>query len=705
MPDAIPLTTPAPTPVALSLATPLGELGWLPVPRVRALERFGLLTVEDLLLHFPHRHEDRRQFDAFPREAGIEAVCVCGRVTGVSTRRFGRRKMVEVTLEEEGGHALSARLTLRWFNLHYITKMIATGHRVVVYGKPKRSGKRIVMDHPEFEVLEEEDADAHSVHLRRIVPIHPATEGISTRLLRGWIDRLLRELAPSAPLPHPLPHELTGLPYFDALRTFHFPENWEALHSARRELVLAEFFEIQLFIARRRSLHQSQPGAAHCGKGDWLAAFLKQLPFPLTQAQKRALNEIRFDLRSTRPMNRLLHGDVGSGKTVVALGAMLLAAEAGFQTALMAPTQILAEQHYLNFRRWLEPLGIRLALRTGSRKTGNSLPLFDATPGEGGQPQIVVGTHALLYEGAGLSQPGLIVIDEQHKFGVLQRNALMQGETTPDLLVMTATPIPRSLTMTLYGDLDLSVLDERPAHRGEIVTAARRADKLPEIIAFIRKQLERGRQAFIVYPLIDASARLEAKAAVDEFAKWEAAFAPFRCELLHGRLSSEAKEAAMERFRTNQSQLLIATTVVEVGIDVPNANIMLIENAERFGLAQLHQLRGRIGRGTHRSYCILIHAAETPEAEEKMATLEATTDGFLIAEADLRLRGPGDLLGANQSGRLPTRLGNLLSDADLMALARNAATTLFVADPELKKPENRPFRDLLSRREALPGAG
>ncbi|HWL54357.1 MAG TPA: ATP-dependent DNA helicase RecG [Chthoniobacteraceae bacterium] len=690
---------------ALSLATPLGELGWLPPPRVRAMERLGLLRVEDLLLHFPRRHEDRRRFDAFPREAGTEAVCVCGRVIGVSTRRFGPRKMVEVTLEEEGGHALSSRIVCRWFNLHYITKWIATGNRIVVYGKPKRSGKRILIDHPEFEVLEEEDAQSQSVHLQRIVPIHPATEGLTPRLLRSWIDRLLSELAPSAPLPHPLPPQLAGIPYFEALRTYHFPENWEALHSARRELVLAEFFEIQLSIAQRRAHHQAQPGAAHCGRGDLLAAFLKQLPFPLTQAQQRALNDIRFDLRSTRPMNRLLHGDVGSGKTVVALGAMLLAAEAGFQTALMAPTQILAEQHYLNFRRWLEPLGVSLALRTGSRKSESALPLFEGAGGHGERPRIVVGTHALLYEGAGLERPGLVVIDEQHKFGVLQRSALMQGEVTPDLLVMTATPIPRSLTMTLYGDLDLSVLDERPAHRGEIVTAARRADKLPDAIAFIRKHLERGRQAFIVYPLIDASERLEAKAAVDEFAKWEAAFAPFRCELLHGRLGAEEKEAVMERFRTNQSQLLVATTVIEVGIDVPNANIMLIENAERFGLAQLHQLRGRIGRGTHRSYCILIHAAETPEAEEKMATLEATSDGFLIAEADLRLRGPGDLLGTSQSGRLPTRLGNLFADADLMALARNAATALFVADPELKKPENRPFRDLLSRRKAWLGGG
>jgi len=418
-------------------------------------------------------------------------------------------------------------------------------------------------------------------------------------------------------------------------------------------------------------------------------------------------------------MNRILHGDVGSGKTVVALSAMLLAVEAGFQAAIMAPTQILAEQHYLNFKRWLEPLGVRIALRTGSRKEETSLPLFDeqawsaalldddhARRAEllkrsGDEPQILVGTHALLYEGVSFTRLGLAIIDEQHKFGVLQRAALIKQPVIPDVLVMTATPIPRTLTMTLFGDLDVSTLDELPANRGKIITAARDESKLPDAIEFIKKHLAAGRQAYVVYPLIDESAKLEAKAAAAEFEKWGRVFAPHRCELLHGRIPPEEKDAIMERFRKNQSQVLVATTVIEVGIDVPNATIMLIENAERFGLAQLHQLRGRVGRGSHKSYCILIHAADTPEGLEKMKTLEATANGFEIAEADLRLRGPGDILGTDQSGLPPLKIGDVLADTDLMQLARTTAQSLFADDPELAKPENLRFRKLLAEKRKL----
>jgi len=397
---------------------------------------------------------------------------------------------------------------------------------------------------------------------------------------------------------------------------------------------------------------------------------------------------------------------------------MLLAVEAGYQAAIMAPTQILAEQHYLNFKRWLEPLGVRIALRTGSRKEETALPLFDeqawnaavrdddhARRAEllqrGSEPQILVGTHALLYEGVSFSRLGLAIIDEQHKFGVLQRAALIRQPVLPDVLVMTATPIPRTLTMTLFGDLDVSTLDELPANRGKIITAARDASKLPDAIEFIKKHLAAGRQAYVVYPLIDESAKLEAKAAAAEFEKWGPVFAPHRCELLHGRIPPEEKDAIMERFRKNESQVLVATTVIEVGIDVPNATIMLIENAERFGLAQLHQLRGRVGRGSHKSYCILIHAADTPEGLEKMKTLEATANGFEIAEADLRLRGPGDILGTDQSGLPPLKIGDVLADTDLMQLARTTAQRLFASDPELAKPENLRFRKLLAEKRKL----
>ncbi len=389
-------------------------------------------------------------------------------------------------------------------------------------------------------------------------------------------------------------------------------------------------------------------------------------------------------------MNRLLHGDVGSGKTLVALSAMLLTVEAGYQAALMAPTQILAEQHYLTFKQLLDPLGIGIALRTGSRKEETSaLPLFARLEGGQAEPQIFVGTHALLYEGAGINRLGLAIIDEQHKFGVMQRARLRDQGVAPDVLVMTATPIPRTLTMTVYGDLDVSTLDELPANRGKIITGARPDSKLPDAVKFIREHLEAGRQAYIVYPLIDGSEKLEAKAAAAEFEKWQQFLLPMKCELLHGRIPPEEKEAIMQRFRRGESKALIATTVIEVGIDVPNATIMLIENAERFGLAQLHQLRGRIGRGVHKSYCILLSSkTEEPEAQEKLRILSETRDGFEIAEADLRLRGPGDLLGTAQSGLPPLKLGNLFADAALMRLARQQACEVFAIDPTLALPEN-----------------
>ncbi len=702
------------------LDTPLKNLEWFPPQRARALERFGLRTVEDLLTHYPRRYEDRREFDRFPHDETEKPVCICGQVIKTASRRFkGWRFMFDATIQETSPdgepNMLSPQIICRWYNVHFVRKMIATGMRLVVYGRPRRRGRQMVIEHPEFEVVEP-DAEEASIHLRRITPVHPATEGITPRMLRAWIHRLLAVLPD---VPSPLPAGMAGMPYADALRAAHFPEDWEALHAARRDLVLAEFFQMQLFICARRAEVVLQPGQAHCGAGRLLEAFQNELPFPLTGAQHRAVAEIRGDLASPRPMNRLLHGDVGSGKTVVALSAMLLAVEAGFQAALMAPTQILAEQHYLNFKKWLEPLGVRIALRTGSRKeeTG-AMPLFDdqawsaavregdeaqraelIQKGAGSEPQIIVGTHALLYEGAPLANLGLAVIDEQHKFGVLQRAALTKRTPVPDVLVMTATPIPRTLTMTLFGDLDVSTLDELPANRGKIITAARDGTKLPDAIAFIKDHLARGRQAYVVYPLIDESAKLEAKAAAAEFEKWREVFAPLRCELLHGRIPPEEKDAIMGRFRRNESQVLVATTVIEVGIDVPNANIMLIENAERFGLAQLHQLRGRVGRGTHKSYCILIHALAddlTPEGKDKMATLEATSNGFEIAEADLRLRGPGDILGTDQSGLPPLKIGDVLGDTDLMQTARETAQRLFAADPQLALPENQRFRKRLA---------
>jgi ATP-dependent DNA helicase RecG len=590
--------------------------------------------------------------------------------------------------------------------LHYIQKMIATGQRLIVFGKPRLRGKRICMDHPEFEVVESDDE--MSIHFRRITPIYPATEGISQRLLRSFIYRLLNEL-PDEPLETLLPDELAGGDRPGAIRAIHFPEDWESLSAAREHLVLSEFFAMQMRIASRRAESRVRSGVAHCAQGKLLEKFLRALPFDLTNAQKRVIAEIRRDLASDHPMNRLLQGDVGSGKTVVAVAAMLLAVEGGFQAAFMAPTQILAEQHYAVLRRWLEPLGIRLSIRTAARQEESGpLPLFGATSTRDAcatqnepsrTPHVIVGTHALLYEKVPFSNLGLVVIDEQHKFGVAQRARLTSREPAPDVLVMTATPIPRTLTMTIYGDLDVSMIDEMPRNRGQIVTAVRNVSKLPEVLMFLRDQLEAGRQLYVVYPLIDESEKLDAKAASAEYERWRERLHPFACELLHGRIAAPEKQQIMERFRHGKTRGLISTTVIEVGVDVPNATVMIVENAERFGLAQLHQLRGRIGRGEHKSYCLLLTDDESIETAAKLSVLEKISNGFEVAEADWDLRGPGDLLGTAQSGLPALKIGNLKEDAQLMRRARGAAMSIFAADPRLESLENQRFRDLIVEQE------
>ena len=667
----------------------LEELEWIPRPKLLALRRLGIETAEDLLTHYPRRYEDRHQFPEFPREESDKPICLCGEVTKTQLRRFGGwKKIFEATIQEPNANALSQPLVCRWFNLHYVQKMIATGQQLVVFGKPRLRGKRICMEHPEFEVIENDEE--MSIHFRRITPIYPATEGLSQRLLRSIIHRLLSELS-DEPLETLAPVGLIPGERRQAIRTIHFPESWEARDAAREHLVLSEFFAMQLLIASRRAESSARPGVAHCGPGELLEKFLRALPFEMTAAQTKVIAEIRRNLAEKQPMNRLLQGDVGSGKTVVAIAAILLVVEAGFQAAFMAPTQILAEQHYAVLRRWLEPLGVRLSIRTAARQEESFLPLVAGDE----NPNVIIGTHALLYDNVSFSNLGLVVIDEQHKFGVAQRARLTGREPAPDVLVMTATPIPRTLTMTVYGDLDVSIIDEMPRNRGKIVTAARDESKLGEVLGFLRKQLEAGRQAYIIYPLIDESEKLDVKAAAAEFELWRERLHPFRCELLHGRIPAPEKQEIMERFRRGETKALISTTVIEVGVDVPNAAVMLIENAERFGLAQLHQLRGRIGRGEHKSYCILLTVDQSAETAAKLAVLEKTINGFEVAEADWNLRGPGDLLGTAQSGLPALKIGNLIRDAHLMRQARTAAMSIFDTDPCLELPENQRFRHLI----------
>lgn len=686
---------------ALQLTTPLQDLHLPGLERksLNALENLAIKTVGDLISHFPRRYEDRTRFDGFPNQPGSENVCLRGTVTDTSTRFAGRRRFFEMRVEDLDA-ALTAVITCRWFNMPFMSRVFAADQVVVLYGKPKLSGRRLVMDHPEYEIIDDDFGDElSSPHVERITPIYPLSSGISQLVLRASVFQIL-ELLFDETLTDRLPQStVQGWCRARAIRTAHFPDNMEELKAARRYLALEEFTALQLKVLKQRRDYEGRGGKVHCGSGDLLEKFLQALPFEATGAQQRSIAEIRADLASGSPMNRLLQGDVGSGKTLVAVAAMLLVVEDGYQAALMAPTQILAEQHYLVLQQWLEPLGIRVGLRTAARKEDGFLPLMSG----GGEAQILIGTHALISNQSELTNLGLAVIDEQHKFGVAQRGKLIQQGEMPDVLVMTATPIPRTLTLTVYGDLDVSVVDEMPAGRGSIVTGVRDLKKTREAADFVREHLEKGRQVYIVYPLIEESDKLKSLAATVEFEKWEKCFKGFRCGLLHGRLSGEEKKQVMGDFRSGEIQVLISTTVIEVGVDVPNANMMLVFNAERFGLAQLHQLRGRIGRGKHKSYCILmVDLKKAKESADKLKVLEETRDGFRIAEEDLKLRGPGEVLGTAQSGLPDLKMGDLVTDVDLVREARELAGKILENDPKLKNPQNRQLIEMMNRSSEEP---
>ena len=653
----------------------LATLAQLPPKDVAALAAAGLTTPAAVLEHLPRRYEDRRRFDAFPNQPTAQPVCLRGTVIDAALRGFGqgRRFYEAIVMDGAGGIFGSGKVTCRWYNMPFIHKLLATGHEVILFGKVKDGNGRLVIDHPEFEVLREDDESA-PIHLERIVPIYKNLPGLAQRRLREIIHLLLQQTDPGTLAS--IRDVQSATPRYQALCDVHFPPTLEQAQAARRRFALEEFFAQQLNVVWRRARYHEQPGRVLGTRTTLLKRFYTGLPFDLTDAQKRSIREIVADLREARPMHRLLQGDVGSGKTFVAMAAMLLAIDSGCQAALMAPTQILAEQHYLTFRRWLEPLDVRVALRTANRDEANHLPLA-------GDAQIIIGTHALLYESVAFRDLGLVVIDEQHKFGVAQRAALVSQGLLPDVLVMTATPIPRTLTMTLYGDLDVSVLDEKPPGRGKIITAVRIAPKQTDVTKFIKQQIAGGRQAYLVYPLVDESESLKAESAIEAYAKWQKRLPGCQVGLLHGKLKPEDKEAVMSRFRSGEIAALVATTVIEVGVDVANASVMVLHHAERFGLAQIHQLRGRIGRGAHKGWCILLTDGKHPEGLEKLKILEQTADGFEIAEADLRLRGPGDVLGTAQSGLADLRFSDFLADTALLREARALADAAIATDPDL----------------------
>lgn len=634
---------------------------------VEALRVAGIERIAELIEWLPKRYEDRRRFDAFPAQAGGGSVCLRGLVIDTQRKGFGGKGFYEAVVEDHAGGGF-AQVTCRWFKMPFLHKIIAVGHEVVLYGKPKESGGKVLIDHPEFEVVSEE---GRSVHLERIVPIYKNVSGVPQRRLREVIFKALEVVEGDSLIS--LYDIDPSYPRIKVFREAHFPEELKESDAARRYFAKEEFFLQQLRVVWRRARHADLSGRILGKRTGLLTEFYNSLPFDLTDAQKRSVKEIIRDMRVQRPMNRLLQGDVGSGKTFVAMCAMLLAVDSGCQAVLMAPTQILAEQHHLTFSKWLSPLGIKVGLATADRRED-----VMAAP-------IIVGTHALLYDKVDFDDLGLIVIDEQHKFGVAQRGKLIRRGVMPDVLVMTATPIPRTLTLTIYGDLDVSILDELPAGRGKIISGVRVKPKITELTNFITGQLEKGRQAYLVYPLVNESKSVKAGSAVEEHLKWQKRFKHFEVELLHGKIPSEEKEAVMTRFRDGKTEVLVSTTVIEVGVDVPNANVMVIFNAERFGLAQLHQLRGRIGRGEHKSYCVLVTDGKNSEALEKLNILAGTVDGFKIAEEDLRLRGPGEVLGTLQSGTGCLRFVEFLSDTSIIREVREVAEELLRNDPSLKK--------------------
>jgi ATP-dependent DNA helicase RecG len=651
------------------LAAPVATVWGVGEERAKLLARLDIFTVEDLLLHKPRRYEDRRKFLPIRDLKPGEPATVRGKIIASGIKRFrgGSRSMFECVVEDD-----TARLYLRWWQAQsWMPDWYAVGREFLIYGKLDNDKKPRVFTHPETEYFE--PGDDEFIHVNRIVPIHPLTEGLTARVMRQLMWRALEKFGNDVPEPEIKLDLKTNPARANAVRMIHFPAELTDVEIARQRLALDEFVELQFQIQARRKKFEANAKALACsGDNRLMKPFLAGLGFKLTDAQTGVLREIRADLGGQHPMRRLLQGDVGSGKTAVAACAALMALESGFNVALMAPTEILAEQHCRNFSKWFEPLGISVQMQTGSRKeVQGSRGQGSGTTGASQSQILFIGTHALLTGGFDLPRLGLVIIDEQHKFGVTQRETLVRKGNYPHLLVMTATPIPRTLGLTLYGDLDLSTIDQMPGGRGSIKTFVRSTEKLPKVFDFIREKLAAGRQAYIVYPRVEvADTDKDIKAVTKEFENVQRALNGFQAGLLHGRIKPVDKEKTMADFRANKIQALVATSLIEVGVDVPNASVMLIENAEHFGLAQLHQLRGRIGRGAHESFCILISDAENREARARLKILEESNDGFKIAEADLKLRGPGELLGQQQSGSMKLRFGNLAEDLNLIRQAR-----------------------------------
>jgi ATP-dependent DNA helicase RecG len=685
--------------------------------RAAMLEAKGLKCIDDLLTYAPFRYEDRSNVKPISELAPGEMATVLAEVRSSKVSGFQRRNLglFEATFTDATPSGKPGVLAGKWFHGGYLADVLAPGQKVALFGKVEFDSYShgLTMMHPEFELLSgEEDGDA-SLHTGRVVPIYEAAGKVTTRILRGLLHRILESLSPiDDPLPSHLLRQLKLPDRWSAIRTLHFPapdSDLRLLNAFRSpahfRLIFEEFFWLECGLELKRAKARLNPGIAFDPKRA-RERIIQMLPFKPTGAQKRVLGEIAQDMAEPHPMYRLLQGDVGSGKTLVAAEAAIIAVENGYQAAVLAPTEILATQHYFYFKKLFQKLNYVTVLLTGSNTQREKAQLKKLVAA--GMVQIVVGTHALLEADVEFQKLGLAIVDEQHRFGVEQRQKLMEKGSHPDVLVMTATPIPRTLALTVYGDLDVSVIDEMPPGRKPIVTKHVEQTRIEQVYSFLKQQVDAGRQAYVVYPVIEESETQAMKAAEKMHDHLSRLVYPgLTVGLLHGKLTPHEKEIAMEKFQRGEIQILVATTVIEVGVDVPNATVMLIEQAERFGLAQMHQLRGRVGRGAEQSYCILVTDKLTPTSRERIRTMVESNDGFYIAEMDMKLRGPGEFFGTKQSGLPALRIGNILRDADILEVARNEAAA-FVAHPPAEDDLRRAvayIRDHWQRRYGLVQVG
>lgn len=663
--------------------------------RLEALQASGIERPEDLLLLFPRRYIDKSHIVpiAMLGETG-EPVTVVGKVVSTNVTGFRRSKRLEVVIRDQTG-AMKAVFFKGW---KYFITQFKEEEWVALYGKAKQFGRSMSMAHPEVDPIQDpEDLQKFET----LIPIYPGNKHfskayISNPLIKSWADQLLKSAEVTEFLPAHILQRHSFPERGKAFQTIHQPRSRDEAGKALLRFKYEEFFLFELSMAKVKNIRVSRSEGTVLKPGPLTKAFFNDiLPFSLTEGQKDALSDIKTDLQSGLQMNRLIQGDVGAGKTVVAIGSMLMAVDNGLQAALMAPTEILAEQHYQTIQKYLEPLGLNFRLLTGGQKTALRRDIL--TDIEGGGCQIVVGTHAIFQEAVKFHKLGLAVIDEQHRFGVKQRNEMLLKGHHPHLLVMSATPIPRSLAMTIYSDLDISIIKDMPAGRKPIKTAVRTDKERQNVYNFLEQSIRAGDQAYVVFPLIEESEAMDLKDATMGFEKLKRRFPEFRIDLLHGRMKPAEKEGIMKRFVEGETQILVSTTVIEVGVDVPNASIMIIEHAERFGLSQLHQLRGRIGRGGKQSYCILMPDTKlSKDGRFRLKKMIDTNDGFEIAEADLKLRGPGDFLGTKQSGLPEFRYADIVEDRLLLEQAKNDAWNIIKKDPDLELAEHRELKKVFA---------